>query len=175
MSRILVIDDERGVQRSLWRILTGAGHVVDTTGNGRQGLEWATREDYDLVIADTSTPRVNGMRILQEIKRLKPAVPVIIITGYGGVQSAVQYIKLGASDYLQKPLHPGVVIESVAAAQRAIKEPRKEIQNAVHENQRFSVMPRAVAGSPFQSGHFETHPDVLRDEDEVADLRTSRS
>ncbi|MFW6180359.1 MAG: response regulator, partial [Spirochaetota bacterium] len=106
--KVLVIDDEQIVLDSVSRILTGEGYQVDTAIRSREGLGLALSRDYDLVLTDIRMPEMGGMRILRDIKRSKPAVPVIIITGYATVQSAVQAMQLGAYNYIEKPFTPEV-------------------------------------------------------------------
>jgi DNA-binding NtrC family response regulator len=99
--KVLVIDDERIVLDSITKILKEENFTVDVFMSGRQGLEAATQDDYDLVLTDLRMPDIGGMRILRDVKRFKPAVPVVMVTGFGTVKSAVQAMKLGAAEYLE--------------------------------------------------------------------------
>jgi DNA-binding NtrC family response regulator len=105
-TRALVIDDEQIVLDSVSRILTEDTYEVDTSLSGREGLAKALEGDYDVVLTDIRMPDIGGMRVLRDVKRAKPALPVVIITGYATVRSAVQAMKLGAADYLEKPFTP---------------------------------------------------------------------
>ena len=116
MSRILVVDDDLVVLESTRRILEAENHVVDCVADGRLGVQWAIAKDYDLVVSDIRMPGSGGLEILTGVKRVKPDVPVIMITGYGGVQSAMLYIRSGAFDYLEKPVQPEVLLEAVTEA-----------------------------------------------------------
>ena len=102
-TKVLVIDDEQIVLNSVKRVLGQAGFDVETTLSGRQGLEWALNKTYDVVLTDIRMPDIGGMIVLRDVKRAKPELPVMIITGYANVQSAVQAMKLGAADYVEKP------------------------------------------------------------------------
>ena len=112
--RVLAIDDEAIVLESVRRVL--ADFEVDLAQSSRQGLEWGMNRDYDLVLTDIRMPEIGGMRILRDIKRVKPSVPVVIFTGYATVQSAVQAMKLGAADYVEKPFTPEELSAAVARA-----------------------------------------------------------
>jgi len=105
-NKALVIDDEQIVLDSVSKILTDGDYEVDVSLSGRKGLNQAIEKDYDIVLTDILMPDIGGMRVLKDIKRVKPSLPVIIITGYATVRSAVQAIKLGAVDYIEKPFNP---------------------------------------------------------------------
>ena len=128
--KVLVIDDETIVLDSVRKVL--ADFEVDLAQSSRQGLDWGMNRDYDLVLTDIRMPEIGGMRILRDIKRAKPAVPVVIITGYATVQSAVQAMKLGAADYIEKPFTPDMLLTTV----------RKALEKAA------SSSPRAPGGDP---------------------------
>lgn len=121
--KALVIDDEQIVLDSVRKILAGENYDVDTSITSRDGLEMALKNDYDIVFTDIRMPEIGGMRILRDIKRSKPSMPVVIITGYATVQSAVQAMRLGATNYLEKPFTPEELIEAaVSAFDTAAKE-----------------------------------------------------
>ena len=102
-SRILVIDDEEVIHISLRRILGREGHDVDTAIRAPEGLEKLKAEAYDLVISDLMMPEMNGIQILEQVRELRIDVPVLMITGYPSIRTAVQALRLGAVDYLAKP------------------------------------------------------------------------
>jgi len=122
--RILAIDDEQIVLDSLVRTLVPEHYGVDATRSSREGLEWALSRPYDIVLTDIRMPDIGGMRILRDIKRAKPALPVIMITGYATVHSAVSAMKLGAADYVEKPFTPDALVEAVRLA---LKVPLKSL------------------------------------------------
>ncbi|UCG67513.1 MAG: response regulator, partial [Deltaproteobacteria bacterium] len=88
--KALVIDDEQIVLDSVSKILADENYEVDVSLSGRKGLESAIQKDYDVVLTDIRMPDIGGMRVLRDIKRAKPSLPVVIITGYATVRSAVQ-------------------------------------------------------------------------------------
>ncbi|MCG8431697.1 MAG: response regulator [Candidatus Omnitrophica bacterium] len=101
--RILIIDDEDVIRQLVKRTLSAKGYLVDDTENGIHAIEKIKRMFYHLVITDLKMPRVNGMDVLQEIKRINPYIEVIIVSGYATIESAVEAIKVGAFDFICKP------------------------------------------------------------------------
>jgi len=116
---VLVIDDELTVCRSCQKILNEDGYDVSIALNGREGLERARQEDFDLVIVDLMMPDMNGMEVVEAVKKEQPDMSVIIMTGYSSVPSAVKGMKLGAADYIPKPFTPD---EMSAAVRKALQE-----------------------------------------------------
>ena len=103
MNKILITDDDRNLRRILSEILEVKGFEALEAAGGREALDLFTKSRPDAVILDLKMPGMNGIETLQEFKKLDPDVPVIIITAYGDVPSAVEAIKLGAYDFLIKP------------------------------------------------------------------------
>jgi len=120
-NRILVVDDESVIRQAVQRILEHEGYKVVTANSGHAALELVQSENFNLVISDLKMPGMSGMEVLKSIKILQPNVPVIIITGYATVETAVDAIKNGAFDYLAKPFNPAQVKELV---NRAINQQR---------------------------------------------------
>ena len=114
--KILVVDDEPMVARGCRRVLTEAGYTVDVAATGREGLRRAAGERFDLVVADLKLPDLDGMELVRMLKRTQPRVAVIIITGYGSVPSAVEAVKLGVCDYIEKPFTPDQITEAIGRA-----------------------------------------------------------
>jgi len=100
--RILIIDDEPNVRRTMEMIHKGAGWETDSAENGETGLAKIRSGDYDLVYLDISMPGMPGIDVLREIKLLRPALPVVILTGQGTIELAVKAIRIGAFDFLEK-------------------------------------------------------------------------
>ncbi|MBN2645707.1 MAG: sigma-54-dependent Fis family transcriptional regulator [Desulfuromonadaceae bacterium] len=114
--RILVIDDEAVIREALRRILESEGYEVLPVASGHAALEKVQSEPFTVVISDLKMPGMSGMEVLKSIKILQPDVPVIIITGYATVETAVDAIKNGAFDYLSKPFTPDQVRELIGKA-----------------------------------------------------------
>ena len=117
-SRILVIDDEEIIHTSLRRMLRRQGHHVDAVLSAREGLEHLYAEDYDLVITDLMMPEMNGIQLLEKLKQDAIRVPVLMITGYPTISTAVKALRLGAVDYLAKPFTRQELIGPVNRALR---------------------------------------------------------
>ncbi len=113
---ILVVDDEAVIREGMRRILSAAGHQVDTSASGRIAIEKIQEQDFDVVITDLKMPGMDGMEVLKTIKILQPEVPVIIITGYSTVDTAVEAMKNGAFDYIAKPFTSDIITDKVQKA-----------------------------------------------------------
>ena len=101
--KILVVDDDPGVLAMLSQTLDRSGYDVQSAVDGSEALNKIRDNQFNLVITDVRLPKVNGLQLLDEIKQSTPQMPVIVITGYGSVQNAVEAMQVGASDYLLKP------------------------------------------------------------------------
>lgn len=105
MPKILVIEDESAIRRVLVKILTEENETyeVEEADNGSAGLELIRKNDYDLALCDIKMPKVDGVEVLQEARKLKPEIPFIMISGHGDLDTAVNTMRLGAFDYISKP------------------------------------------------------------------------
>jgi DNA-binding NtrC family response regulator len=148
-NKALVIDDEQIVLDSVSKILTDEDYEVDVSLSGREGLNKAIEKEYDIVLTDIRMPDIGGMRVLRDVKRAKPSLPVVIITGYATVKSAVQAMKLGAADYLEKPFTPDQLLKSVASALDIAATRPPEEQALVHREEMIKVLERAAKDSEF--------------------------
>src|SRR5574340_1716055 len=123
--RILLVDDQRSLRRSLALMLESAGFHTAEAADGEEALAKLQRETFDLVVTDLRMEGMSGIDLLKEIKRLRPGMPVIVITAYGSIESAVQAMRLGAFDYLSKPFSESDIVEKIHASQalRAVAGP----------------------------------------------------
>lgn len=103
MAKILVIDDEKNIRISLKEILDFEGHSVDVAEDGKSGLEMISTSTYDLIFCDIKMPQMDGLEVLEKINESNPELPVIMISGHGTIDTAVEAIKKGAFDFIQKP------------------------------------------------------------------------
>ena len=105
MAKILVIEDEAAIRRVLLKILSEENNTydVDEAEDGMLGIEKVKEEDYDLVLCDIKMPKMDGIEVLEAIKKIKPEVPVVMISGHGDLDTAVNTMKMGAFDYISKP------------------------------------------------------------------------
>jgi DNA-binding NtrC family response regulator len=147
--KILAIDDEKIVLDSVRRILAEEDFSVDTTLNGREGIQWATQRSYDLVLTDVRMPDLSGKIVLREIKRVKPTLPVVIISGYATVASAIQCMRMGAAHVLEKPFTPEELIQVVQAALKRSTEAPPEEQGLIHDEEIRKVLNRAARNPQF--------------------------
>lgn len=104
MTKILVIDDERSIRNTLKDILGLEGHIVDVAESGITGLELIRYNDYDIVLCDIKMPEMDGIEVLKKIMEIKRETTVVMISGHGNIETAVEAIKLGAFDFIVKPL-----------------------------------------------------------------------
>ncbi len=104
MVKILVIDDERSIRNTLKEILGFEGYTVDVAEQGSQGLEMVKNTDYDIILCDIKMPEMDGIEVLEKILELKPETTVVMISGHGNIDTAVEAIKKGAFDFIVKPL-----------------------------------------------------------------------
>ena len=104
MSRILVIDDEQSIRNSLKEVLEYEKYEVDLATEGREGLEMFEKNQYDVVLCDIKMPKMDGIEVLEEIYRQTTDIPIIMISGHGNIDTAVESIKKGAYDFIEKPL-----------------------------------------------------------------------
>ena len=116
--RVLVVDDEPVVVNSVRRTLSRRGYQVEEAFSGHEALNRILNEMYDLVLLDMRMPDGNGLELLPTIKKHRPGLPVVMVTGYASIDTAVEAIQRGASDYVAKPFTPD---ELYAAANKALK------------------------------------------------------
>ncbi len=104
IKRILIVDDEENTRIGLSKLLSQEGFEVDSAANGNEALDYLGREKVSLVISDINMPEMNGLAFLRELSRKFPSTNVIMITAYGGVESYLEAMNLGAYEYLHKPV-----------------------------------------------------------------------
>lgn len=148
-TRVLAIDDEQLVLDSVKKVLEPDGFEVVTATESPKGLEIALSESFDLVITDIRMPVIGGMRVLRDVKRAKPSVPVMIFTGYATVQSAVQAMKLGAADFIEKPFTPDMLVTTVKRVLDQAGTAEPDPQEVVHRDEIIRVLERAAVDSEF--------------------------
>ncbi|RLD28893.1 MAG: sigma-54-dependent Fis family transcriptional regulator [Bacteroidetes bacterium] len=105
MSKILVIEDEAAIRRVLVKILSEESdkYQVEEAEDGLIGIEKIKNDDYDLVLCDIKMPKMDGVEVLEAIKKIKPEIPIVMISGHGDLDTAVNTMRLGAFDYISKP------------------------------------------------------------------------
>lgn len=103
MPTILIIDDEKAIRKTLSEILSFEGYKIDEAADGEEGLKKFGEKTYDLVLCDIKMPKLDGIEFLEKAKMLNPDIPVIMISGHGNIDTAVEAVKKGAFDYISKP------------------------------------------------------------------------
>ena len=132
---ILIVDDEDRLRLSLSFILQKENYRVTTAANAEEALECLRLQDYDLMFLDLSLPGMSGIDLLVEVRKQVPNLSVLILTAHGGLDSAIQAIRLGARDYLIKPVEPVLILTRVAEilAEREQPARKKEIVDQIQE------------------------------------------
>jgi len=105
MSKILIIEDEAAIRRVLKKIISeeNDNYQVEEAEDGLQGIEMIKDNDYDLVLCDIKMPKMDGVEVLERVKKIKPEIPMVMISGHGDLDTAVNTMRLGAFDYISKP------------------------------------------------------------------------
>ena len=103
MSNILLIDDERAIRKTLTDILSFEGYKIREAGDGEEGLKMFQEKNYDVVLCDIKMPRMDGIEFLDKASAINPDVPIIMVSGHGNIETAVDAVKKGAFDYISKP------------------------------------------------------------------------
>jgi len=118
MKRILIVEDEENTRQALARLLVREGFLVDSVSNGCEALTYLRRQSVNLIVTDMKMPQMDGMTFLRELNKNFPRSNVIMITAYGGVESYLEAMNLGAFEYINKP----VQIEELKIIMRKILE-----------------------------------------------------
>ncbi|MFO7574317.1 MAG: sigma-54 dependent transcriptional regulator [Bacteroidales bacterium] len=116
MSRILIIDDEKAIRNTLKEVLEYENHEADIAENGSKGIELFEAGSYDIVLCDIKMPEMDGTEVLARIVEINPDTPVVMISGHGNIDTAVDAIKKGAFDFLEKPLDLNRVLITIKNA-----------------------------------------------------------
>jgi two-component system nitrogen regulation response regulator NtrX len=103
MPEILIIDDEKAIRKTLTEILSFEGYKIEEAADGEEGLKKFKEKNYDLVLCDIKMPKLDGIEFLQKAGENNPDIPVIMISGHGNIETAVEAVKKGAFDYISKP------------------------------------------------------------------------
>jgi two-component system nitrogen regulation response regulator NtrX len=103
MSNILIIDDEKAIRKTLSEILSYEGYKIEEASDGEEGLRRFRDKTFDVVLCDIKMPKLDGIEFLDKVRELNPDVPVIMISGHGTIETAVEAVKKGAYDYIAKP------------------------------------------------------------------------
>ncbi|MBM4130737.1 sigma-54-dependent Fis family transcriptional regulator, partial [bacterium] len=154
---ILVVDDEPELCRALHKLLGRNGYAVVTAGNGEEALQVLRRQEIHLVLSDLQMPRMGGLDLLKAAQIISPATEFVIITGHGSIETAVDAMKSGAYDFIEKPFSTSTTLKVVRKAlekQNLLTENRRlrrrldELQGTADIIGRSEPMRRAIAIAP---------------------------
>ncbi len=136
---ILIVDDEEGIRESLSGILEDEGYSIVTAESGEQALKIVQEQPPDLILLDVWLPEMDGLEALQEIKAIRKEIPVIMISGHGNVEVAVKSTKIGAYDFLEKPLSlERILLSSRRALERsALERENRDLKDDLHKRWRL--------------------------------------
>jgi NADH:ubiquinone oxidoreductase subunit E/CheY-like chemotaxis protein len=151
--QILVMEDEMSVAKGLELVLSEEGYTVDLAMTGRSALDSFSQKAFDLLIADLRLPDIDGMEVIKKVKNSRPDTEVIVVTGYSTVSSAVEAMKLGATDYLSKPFTDDELMSAVKVA--------------LHEKKMVNTGIAAAAVAEPPAAVFEPLPEDLRQVQEI--------
>jgi DNA-binding NtrC family response regulator len=142
MSKILIIDDEQAIRRALREILEYESFTVSEAEDGPSALKLLEKESVDIVFCDIKMPRMDGMEVLSKLKERGVEAPVIMITGHGNVETAVEALKKGAYDFIQKPLDLNRILVSVrnASNQQALQKETKTLRKKINKSAGSSIV-----------------------------------
>jgi len=145
MARILIVDDQEMMRDSLAQTLARDGHEVVAAGDGTVAVQrLQTGQRFDLLITDLRMPKMTGTELLAEAKKLRPDLPVVVMTAFATVQTAVEAMKLGAYDYIQKPFEAD---EIKMLVERTLEHSRLKLENAALRSIAEANGPRPLIGS----------------------------
>ena len=159
--KILIIDDEASICSALKGILEDEGFLVKTAESGEQGLELLKSQNVDLVLLDIWLPKMSGIDVLKKIKAMEESPQVVMISGHGTIETAVTATKLGAHDFLEKPLSLEKVVLTVRNALRQKKLEEENILLRERQRGRYHLIGESPAmrrrpGCPLLTWHAHT-------------------
>jgi two-component system nitrogen regulation response regulator NtrX len=142
MGKILIIDDERAIRRAMREILEFEDFEVEEAENGKDGLDKAISKSYDIIFCDIKMPLMDGMEVLDELIKAKIETPVIMISGHGNIDTAVQAIKKGAFDFIEKPLDLNRILVTIRNAREKVGlvEETKQLKTTVKRFKGSSII-----------------------------------
>jgi DNA-binding NtrC family response regulator len=142
MAKILIIDDERAIRRALREILEFEDFQVDEAENGVEGLDKAKNTLYDIIFCDIKMPQMDGMEVLDALNKAKVETPVIMISGHGNIETAVEAIKKGAFDFIEKPLDLNRILVTIRNAKDRVVlvEETKQLKLTVRKFKSSSII-----------------------------------
>ena len=147
MSKILIIEDEASIRRVLSKIISeeNESYNVEQAEDGLLGIEMIMNNDYDLVLCDIKMPKMDGVEVLEKAKKIKPEIPIVMISGHGDIDTAVNTMRLGAFDYISKPPDLNRLLNTVRNAldKKVLVVENKRLKNKVSKS--YQMIGESVA------------------------------
>ena len=147
MAHILIIDDERPIRSTLREILEYEKYKVSDAENGEEGLKLIEKEKFDLVLCDIKMPKMDGIEVLEKVMEKQSDLPVVMISGHGNIETAVEAIKMGAFDFIAKPLDLNRLLVTVRNAldKSDLVEETKQLRKKVHQSKLNDIIGESAA------------------------------
>jgi len=163
--KILVIDDEKNMRHMLALLLEKEGYQVDNAGNGKQGLDLALQNFYDLILCDLKMPVMDGMAFLEKFRDSKQESTVIVMSAYGTMDTAIEAMKRGAYDYVSKPFKADEILLTLKKAEERerLRKENRLLQQSMRERYSYAQM----------IGHSPAMQEIFATIEKVADYKTS--
>jgi DNA-binding NtrC family response regulator len=148
MSKILIIEDEAAIRRVLNKIISeeNTSYHVEEAADGLVGIEMIKNHDYDLVLCDIKMPKMDGVEVLEKTKKIKPEIPIVMISGHGDLETAVNTMRLGAFDYISKPPDLNRLLNTVRNAldKKVLLIENKRLKKKVRESYQMIGQSKAI-------------------------------
>ncbi|MEQ9423755.1 MAG: sigma-54 dependent transcriptional regulator [Cyclobacteriaceae bacterium] len=161
MARILIIDDDKDICLLLEKFLTKKGFDVKSAQDGNSGEKLLKKESFDVVLCDYKLPDYSGLDVLKKIKIINHATQVIIITGYSDIKTAVETLRMGAFDYVTKPLYPEEILNTIQTALATDVKPKQVVKASSTTNQAGVLVEDYIVGDSQQALTAEKHIDLI--------------
>ena len=138
MSKILIIEDEAAIRRVLKKIISeeNKSYHVEEAEDGLEGIELIKNNDYDLILCDIKMPKMDGVEVLEKTQKIKPEIPMLMISGHGDLDTAVNTMRMGAFDYISKPPDLNRLLNAVRNAldKKSLVVENKQLKKKVSKN-----------------------------------------
>ena len=147
MAKVLIVDDDRSIRKTLRNILEYEKYEVEESSDGLDCIVKVKQQDFDLIILDIKMPKMDGMEALERIQALKPEIPVIMISGHGTIDTAVEAVKNGAFDFIQKPpdLNRLLITLRNAMDKSSLIEDKKVLQKKISSKKTIDIVGKSKA------------------------------
>jgi DNA-binding NtrC family response regulator len=157
---VLIIDDEKNIRLTLSQALEVLEVRIDTAANGEEALAKLKEKEFGLILLDLKMPGMDGMEVLRHVSEIRPDIRIIIITAYGTIESAVEAMKLGAADFIQKPFAPEEIRELVS---RVMDREKLDEQKTVDYESSIELAKRCIGDRHFDAAIEHVHKAISLD------------